>query len=99
MGLGVHHQNLPSLAVEDIIELWVKKPTRNVVVWSRPCDFSRHNTSLHLGALPKSFGKGHTAAVGAGMELSSTSAGESYSFAIQEEEKIKSSFRNGSSMS
>lgn len=84
---------------EDITELWAKKPTRNVVVWSGLCDFSIHYTSLHLGALLKSFGMGHTAAVDAGMELSSISAGESDSFAIQEEEKIKSSFRNWGSMS
>lgn len=60
---------------------------------------SKHNTSLHLGALPKSFATGHTAAVDAGMEFSSVSAGESYSFAVQEEEKVRSSFRNWSSMS
>ena len=59
-----------------------KEPTRNAAVGSGPCDFSRHNISLCLGALLKEFAEGHTAVVDAGMELSAVSAGESYSFAF-----------------
>lgn len=66
-----------------------KEPIGNAAVGSGLCDFSRRNISLCLGALPKRFGKGHTAVVDAGMELSSVSAGESYSFALTYRNKRK----------